>query len=340
MNAIIFGGCGFIGIHFAEHLLLNRKFKKIFLADLTEPKDIFLLSIYKNLLKENKIEYVKIDVREKIDNNKFFDISLIVDFAAIHREPGHEEKEYFETNNNGSYNICNFAKKINSNNIIFSSSISTYGTRNIRKDENTKTEPSTPYGKSKLLAEKNYINWQKNENQKRILTICRPGVVFGPGENGNVTRLIKTIKKKRFIFTGNKTLKKGGIYVKELIHSLTWTNENQLKKKFNNIVIYNGVFYPCPTIEDYVNEICATLKIKNNFLSISKKLIKFIILISSFITKKLNPKSNFHFTRLNKLFNSNNIHPFFLIKNNYQFNYDLKKSMENWKILNDSDWSM
>ena len=33
------------------------------------------------------------------------DADLIVDFAAVHKEPGHNENEYYDTNVNGSKNI-------------------------------------------------------------------------------------------------------------------------------------------------------------------------------------------------------------------------------------------
>ena len=55
------------------------------------------------------------------------DVDLIIDLAAIHKEPGHNEIEYFQTNVNGSKNICEFAKNVNCKNIIFTSSISVYG---------------------------------------------------------------------------------------------------------------------------------------------------------------------------------------------------------------------
>ena len=105
----------------------------------------------------------------------------------------------------------------------------------IMKNENTQTIPNTAYGKSKLEAEKNYINWQNHNEKENILTICRPGVVFGPGENGNVTRLIKAVQKKLFFYMGNKYLKKSGIYIDELINAITWINDNQINNKFEKL---------------------------------------------------------------------------------------------------------
>ena len=58
--------------------------------------------------------------------------------------------------------------------------------------------PDTAYGISKLVAEKIHQIWQKDDDNKKLITI-RPGVVFGPGEDGNVPRLIKAIKNNYFL---------------------------------------------------------------------------------------------------------------------------------------------
>ena len=336
-SAIIFGGCGYIGINFAEYLIEQNAYGTIYLADIRKPSQEFLRSKFERLINTNKVLFCEINIKNEITIKSLNQIDLIVDCAAIHREPGHQDHEYYETNVNGSNNICKFAEKINCKNIIFTSSISVYGSGNHEKDESTETKPTTAYGKSKLEAETNYINWKQNSDSK-ILTICRPGVVFGPGELGNVTRLIKAIKKNSFFFMGNKDLKKGGIYIKELVNTLYWVNKNQINKNFKNFELFNATFYPCPTIYDYVISINLNLNIKKKYISFPKMLIKFFIDITSVITKNLKSSSSFHYIRLNKLFISNFIKPSFLLSKNYSFKYSLKSSMEDWKKSNYSDW--
>lgn len=337
-TAVIFGGMGFIGIHYAKYLLNKKKYKFIYLIDIAEPKDKYCLNIYQNLKLNNAIKTIKKDVRKDLTDINISKVDIICDFAAVHREPGHADYEYFETNVEGSKNICNFADHVKCVNIIFTSSISVYGPGNHEKNENTTTIPNTAYGKSKLKAEENYIHWQNKNKNKKILTICRPGVVFGPGENGNVSRLIKTIKKRFFLFMGNKYLKKSGIYINELINSISWINENQTSKKFKNITLFNGSFYPCPNLENYVSAISNQFQNKNKFLTFPKILIKTIIILSSFITKNLSPLSNYHYKRLNKLFRSNFVTPQFLLHSDYKFIYDLNSSMQDWKKNNPKDW--
>ena len=337
-SAVVFGGCGFIGLYYADKALDLNLFDKLYLVDLKEPEDIFCKSKFKKLLSSGKIEFLKRDVRENLNNLSLAENpDTIVNLAAVHKEPGHEYHEYGETNIKGAENICNFAKFYNCNNIIFTSSIAVYGIGEHEKSETTAPNPSTAYGKSKLSAEKVHLNWQK-ESPHNILSICRPGVVFGAGEKGNVTRLIKFIKKKLFFYMGNKKLKKGGIYIKELINMLIWVDQKQLNKKIENLVIYNACFYPCLTLENYAKSISKKLNYSNNFISIPDILIKFFLFLSLVYTKVLKKNDAFNYYRLKKLFRSNTIAPFYLVDKKYNFKYDLDSSFDDWEKINPQDW--
>ena len=337
-NLVLFGGCGYIGLNFTDIIKDNKNFNNIYLVDLNEPKTEYLKIKFNKLKKYQNIEFIRADVRQNLNFLKFNDINLIIDCSAIHREPGHKNEEYFETNVTGSKNIINFAKINNCRNLIFISSISVYGKGQLEKNESSPTYPTTAYGKSKLNAEKNYIEWQKNDPLSNILTICRPGVVYGPGETGNVTRLIKAVKKNNFLYLGNKKLKKAGIYIKELINMIMWVNLNQKKKKFENFELFNATFQPCPSLNDYIDSISNIYSKKKNYLNFPKFLVKFLLFISSPITKRLNINSNYNYVRLNKLFVSNYIKPKFLIEKNYVFQYDIKNSMKDWQETYKQDW--
>ena len=338
-TVVIFGGCGFIGLYFAEELINSKACELIYLVDIKEPIDNFSKSKFSFLKESNKVKFIRRDVRQNLNNLQINNVDLIADFAAVHREPGHKDHEYFETNVIGSKNICSFADHANCQNIIFTSSIAVYGISDHEKSEITKTIPSTAYGKSKLESEKNYTNWHNKNKDERIITICRPGVVFGSGENGNVTRLIKIIKKRLFFYMGNKNLKKAGIYIKELVNILIWVNQKQLYKHFETKELFNASLSPCPKLNDFVKEISNQFNLSNNFLSIPKMFVMFLIFITSFITKNLKSNNNFSYVRLKKLFRSNFIKPSFLLDKEYSFKYNLNTSMKDWKKTNPSDWN-
>lgn len=228
---IIFGGCGFIGTHTKN--LLKEKYPeaKVYVAD---------------LLADGSEFSQRVDVRKPIDmEGKFGPDTLIFNFAAVHRTPGHPDFAYFEANIRGAENVCEFARKNGINNIVFTSSIAPYGAAEELKTEETLPTPNTPYGISKLVAEKIHQTWAAESTSHR-LSIVRPGIVFGTGENGNMTRLYKGLKGHKFAYAGRKDTIKGCIYVKDLARVMLAMAENELADK---VQLHNCCYYPSFTIE-------------------------------------------------------------------------------------------
>lgn len=236
---VIFGGCGFIGSHVVD--LLREKYPdaKIYIADL----------LADTAQSDGVISYQRVDVRSPIElQGDFGANTLVFNFAAIHRTPGHPDYAYFETNIRGAENVCDFARKHGIENIVFTSSIAPYGAAEELKTEDTLPTPNTPYGISKLVAEKIHREWAA-ENASRRLSIVRPGIVFGKGENGNMTRLYKALKKRKFAYAGRKDTIKACIYVKDLVRVMLAMGEAEGEKT----KLYNCCYYPSFTIEQIAN---------------------------------------------------------------------------------------
>ena len=110
--AVIFGGTGFIGTFFCRYLLEEEGFEKIYLYD-NDPLSIKESDYRQNMLSSYSSVYeVRGDVCKKINWIPPESISLIANFSATHREPGHLNKEYYETNLLGAENVCDWAEKI------------------------------------------------------------------------------------------------------------------------------------------------------------------------------------------------------------------------------------
>lgn len=75
----------------------------------------------------------------------------------------------------------------------FSSVKATADTIDYVLDENHYSDPKTPYGKSKLEAEKYLLSQQLPENKR--LFIIRPCMIHGHGNKGNLNLLYKVVKK-------------------------------------------------------------------------------------------------------------------------------------------------
>ena len=116
------------GLFMAIRLSEQNKYNKIFLYDHEEIDEKDFGYRIKKYNSTKNIVFIKGCVKnEIIDFDGDDNISLIINLAAIHREPGHKNWEYYETNLNGATNITSWADKIGCDHIIFSSSISPYG---------------------------------------------------------------------------------------------------------------------------------------------------------------------------------------------------------------------
>ena len=167
--------------------------------------------------------------------------------------------------------------------MIFTSSIAPYGPSEIEKNEDSIPVPETAYGSSKLVAEKIHEKWQQKDSNNKLI-IVRPGVVFGPGEGGNVSRLIKAVKNRYFLYMGNRDTRKAGIYIKELCLAMTWTLD-YLDECSNNYVLFNMSMNPGPSIEEYVGSILKTINKTYMFLNVPSSLLLICAHIIDFFAK-------------------------------------------------------
>lgn len=296
MNYIIFGGSGFIGTHLIRHLstkCLNEG-DMIYIVDLKTPKITTDSSA--------NIKFIRCDIRNIID----FPYSatkddIIFNLAAIHRTPGHKDFEYYETNILGAQNVVRFAEKKNFSTILFTSSIAVYGASEEKKFEETLLTPNTPYGISKVIAENIHEKWQLKDQSNRSLTIVRPGVVFGEGENGNFSRMIKSLKGNYFFYPGRKDTIKACIYVKELVNFIIYRVLNYQLKETN---IFNCTYEPALTTQ----QICETIKLELNIKRRTFVIPSYILLfISALLAPVLGKTIGIHPQRVKKLMISTNI---------------------------------
>ena len=207
MTILVTGGAGFIGQYLIKELL--RSGKKVVSIDR-----------HQLVFEHENLEHY---ICNLADESQVADLpqhtySATYHLAAVHTTPGHEPYEYYEANVMGSLNLMNYLEKNNSSPLIFLSSISTYGTFEQHRDERSKPNPTSDYGRSKLQAEK-LLEAHCCAKQKKLV-IIRPGVVFGKGEGGNFDRLNRLIDKGYFIYPGRKNTKKACIYVKDLVEMM------------------------------------------------------------------------------------------------------------------------
>ena len=324
MNYIIFGGSGFIGTHLINLLKAEviKEGDRIYDLDIVMPGEEGVVPGV--VEKIDGVEYVRLDVRQPIE----FDFTpteddIIFNLAAVHRTPGHEDYEYFETNIKGAENVIAFAEKHGIKKILFTSSIAPYGAAEELKEETTLPTPNTPYGISKLVAEKIHEKWQAIDPE-RELTIVRPGVVYGKGEHGNFTRLYWGIRKRYFFYTGRRDTIKACVYVKELVRFMKY---RMIDNSFKGVDVYNCTFEPAYRID----KICETIKqetgMKRNTFLIPAWILKTAATILGPIGGK---KIGIHPARVKKLMISTNICGKKLADCGYKFYYTFEETIRDW----------
>ena len=327
MNYIITGGTGFIGTHLTNLLNEVHPGIKVWNLDIVKPGTPNpVVKNYKPAVREGETlgsTYVACDVRKPIGELPFTPTpeDVIFNFAAVHRTPGHEDIEYFETNIQGAENVCAFAEKYGIRQIVFTSSIAPYGASEQLKTESTLPTPNTPYGISKLVAEKIHMAWQ-NGGEGRKLTIVRPGVVLGKGENGNFSRLYWGIRKHTFAYPGRKDTIKACIYVKELVRFILWNVE----KRLTPFDIFNCTFEPAYTIE----QIVTAMKNVTGLPQAVPYIPNIVIMPLAGLAKIVGSPMGICPARVKKLQISTNICGKKMANSGYLFKYTFEEALADW----------
>ena len=320
MNYFITGGSGFIGTHLTN--LLKERFPHC---------HIYNLDIVENS-QEGKVTYIYCDVRKPIhlEEVTVTEDDVIFNFAAVHRTPGHSDHEYFETNILGAENVTAFAEKYGIRRIVFTSSIAPYGAAENLKEERTVPTPNTPYGISKLVAEKIHTIWQAKNSSERQLTIVRPGVVFGKGENGNFTRLYWGLRGRKFMYPGRKDTVKACIYVKELVCFMLY----RLEHHEQGVELYNCTFEPAYTIE----QIVATMNKVTGLNRTAPLIPAWILMPAAAVIGCLGAPMGICPARVRKLMVSTNICGKKLADSGYHFHYTFEEAIADWFKDNDNQY--
>jgi nucleoside-diphosphate-sugar epimerase len=317
-DCIIIGGSGYVGYNWAKRLASRKRFDRIVLADVRPPSGSLA----------DSWEFVRCDVRQPL---QFADLKpeWLFNFAAVHREPGHVREEYFDTNIAGAKNVCAFAEQSGCKNILFTSSIAVYGSFDKPTSETSPPYPATPYGISKLCAELIQKGWRRSGESRRLY-VCRPGVIYGPGDPGNILRMIRAVRKGYFVFPGSKHLRKSYGYIEGLLDSFEF-----IMAREENELTYNYVERETESLGTLVQIVQAHFGTKIPTLTAPRPVLEAVAVLAQLVTGGRSP---LHPVRVRKTASSTHIIPESLTKMGFNFRYDFATALKDWAKKSPEDF--
>ncbi len=171
---------------------------------------------------------IKTVVVGNIDENTDWKVALkgvdtVIHLAArahiLQDDASNPESEFIKINTLGTANLVQQAMQANVKQFIFISSIGAITTLSDKiLTENSICQPDTPYGRSKLQAEKDLIELAKSSQM--AWTILRPTLVYGQGNPGNMERLMKLVQRKLPLPFGALNNRRSFVYVGNLVDAI------------------------------------------------------------------------------------------------------------------------
>ena len=177
MKSLVTGGCGFIGSHIVDRLLL-------------EGHDVIVIDNCSTGRKENlqhqqdnphlKIFYGDICDEKKIEPlfegvTWVFHLAALADIVPSIQKPN----EYFHSNVDGTFSVLKAAQKANVKRFIYTASSSCYGIPDkYPTDERAEIRPQYPYALTKRLGEEIALHWAQ-VYKLPVISLCLFNV-YGP----------------------------------------------------------------------------------------------------------------------------------------------------------------
>lgn len=138
--------------------------------------------------------------------------------GKAHSYPKTEEEvqSFYDVNYMGTVNLCRELERVGvPKALVFISTMAVYGSDGSScVTESHPLNGSTPYAKSKILAENFLLEWGKKHGV--TVSILRPSLMTGPNPPGNLGAMIKGIRKGRYLSINHGKAQKSFLMVYDI----------------------------------------------------------------------------------------------------------------------------
>ena len=198
MKILVTGGAGFIGKHLVKYLLKKNHSVTIFdnFSNSTKNSTSILIKLGVKII-EGDIKKINEIQNASINQNIVIHLAAKISVSESIKNP----METFQNNVDGTKNVLIACEKNNVEKIILASSAAVYGEGipKIKLTEESKMNPISPYGKSKVKMELETKEFEINNNVNCI--ILRFFNIYGIGQTpeyaGVITKFIERIKENK-----------------------------------------------------------------------------------------------------------------------------------------------
>ena len=159
---------------------------------------------------------------------------------------------FHEVNELGTDVVVRAAVAAGVRHVVHVSSVSVYGSSGAEGRESSPIRPEGPYATSKAAAEARATAAVQGSTTR--LTILRLATLYGPGDRGNVQRLVDAIAAGRFIWLGQGSNRKSLIYVDDAAEACVVA----LGSTRPGVEVFN-VSSPPVRMDDIVSSVAAAL---------------------------------------------------------------------------------
>ena len=163
------------------------------------------------------------------------------------------------------------------------------------------------------------------------MIVSRPGVVYGPGDPGNIMRMIRAIHRGYFAFPGDRHIHKSYAYIYGLIDSVEFAMD-----RADPAITYNYVETPTQPLGEVVEQVKGFLGCRALVMPLPLWLL---VPAAKAVQAVAGNKNPIHPVRVRKAATPTHIIPQTLLDLGFRFKYDFITSLQHWYATAPSDFA-
>ena len=183
------------------------------------------------------------------------EIEIVYHLAAkVHdfSNKGNTADEHSAVNVSGIKNVLDECINSGIKHFVYFSSVKAMAEeRGNNLDETFSPSPETPYGKSKLEAEKAVEDY--GGKYKFKTTSLRLPLVYGPGNKGNIYRMIEAIDRGRFVMIGRGDNRRSMVYVENVVDAAISVVNNS-RADSSVYIVTDGIDYSLKELYETISK--------------------------------------------------------------------------------------